>query len=111
MTWAGTVPVGKRRLIDFTYMVPNGIKLGFEAGRYMNFLKAQGLKSGVSDIVIALPVGPYHGAYMEFKRDDKSPVSDNQQEWLDLMASVGYYSGVVRGFDAAVKFTMEYLKS
>lgn len=80
-------------------------------GRYMNFLKAQGLKVGVSDVVIALPCGPYHGAYMELKRDEDSAVSAEQKEWVDLMAKVGYRADIVVGFNNARDFALAYLRA
>lgn len=114
--WLKTVPApgfpGKR-LRDFAYHVPNGQMLpggSKRRGKYMNFLKAQGLTPGVSDIVIALPVGRYHGAYLEMKRTAKSKVSDEQQKWLDLMKSAGYYSAKVPGLDSAIEHTKLFLR-
>jgi hypothetical protein len=76
----------------------------------MDFMKAQGLKTGVSDIVIALPVGRWPGAYLELKRNAKSKVSDAQRNWLTLMARAGYYTGIAPGFESAVEHTKTYLK-
>lgn len=95
-------------------MVPNGVQLPGGAktrGRYMNFLKAQGLKTGVSDIVIALPRGPYHGAYMELKRDEHSTIRKDQLDWVALMKRVGYCADIVIGFNKAREFAQTYLKS
>lgn len=55
-------PVGE--LYDATFHVPNGgYRLGKEAGR----MKAQGVKAGVSDLVIRQARGGWHGLYLELK--------------------------------------------
>lgn len=81
-----------------------------QRARYVNFLKAQGLKPGVSDIVIALPRGPFHGAYMELKREAGSRTSDAQEDWVALMNAVGYRSAIVKGYEEARQFAQDYLK-
>lgn len=116
-TWARTVRIAEfpgKTLYDFSFAVPNGALLAgndAQRARYMNFLKKQGLKNGVSDVVIALPRGPYHGAYMEFKRDNASKVTDAQDDWIALMNIVGYHASIVRGYEQSVAFAQGYLKS
>ena len=110
---------GGKCLQDYVYMVPNGTQLsGTNRGRakYMASLKAQGLRPGVSDIVIAFPVwrdkpyqdGPicYHGAYIELKKEKelysgpaavRSAIRNEQKDWLELMRGVGYWVAVAYG--------------
>lgn len=88
-------------LADFAYMVPNGVMFAgtsAQRSRYMNSLKKQGFRTGVSDIVIAHPGGGYHGAYIEIKRDRRTPVSDDQYSWLARMTEVGYFTRLARGW-------------
>jgi hypothetical protein len=102
-----------RTLWDFSYAVPNGTMLaGTDAqrGRYMNFLKAQGLKPGVSDVCLAIAIGRWHGAYLEGKRDAKSKVSEEQKNWLELMRAGGYYAEIAVGFDGYVAHTKKFLE-
>ena len=110
------------RLQDYSYMVPNGTQLGGSRQRraqYMNSLKAQGFRPGVSDLVIAYPrrnrASPvqsalpwYHGAYIELKREPgaykgpaakRAAVRPEQIEWLERMKSVGYWVSVCYGFE------------
>jgi hypothetical protein len=114
--WLKTVPAPGfpgRTLWEFVYAVPNGTMIAgnsVQRARYMAFLKAQGLKPGVSDICIALPVGKWHGAYLEMKRDDKAKLSEDQAKWLALMGAAGYYSAKTPGFESAVEHTKTYLK-
>jgi len=97
-------------LIDFMYAVPNGVKLGGRSrGRYMNALKRRGLKDGVSDLVIAYPVEPYHGMYLELKAHPRSKITDEQHDWRHLMDAVGYYACVGIGFDDSLREIQSYL--
>lgn len=98
-------------LWDFAYAVPNGAMLAGNAeqrARVMNSMKKQGLKVGVSDIVIALPLGIYHGAYVEVKREKGSVISDEQRNWLALMSSVGYFTHLALGTDQVLAAITAY---
>lgn len=132
--WLATVGLLPERdadthtLQDYSYMVPNGTQLGGGRTRramYMASLKAQGLKPGVSDIVIAypiwLPTGGqclYPGAYIELKRDVaaykgpaalKAAVRPEQATWARLMFSVGYFVAVAYGVDHFKELVNSYL--
>ena len=99
-------------LIDFMYAVPNGVQLcgGIRSrARYMNALKKRGLKTGVSDLVIAYPVDPYHGMYLEVKAHPRSKISDEQHDWRHLMDAIGYYACVGIGFDDSLREIQSYL--
>lgn len=101
-----------RTLADFSYHVPNGIWVpGNPAAtaRIISSLKAKGFRNGVSDIVIALPIGKFHGAYIELKRDTKSVRRPDQIQWLTLMRSVGYYAALAFGLDEAITRVQEFL--
>lgn len=105
-----------RKLAGFVFAVPNGTQLAGSASqraRYMASLKRQGLRPGVSDIVIALPRGPYHGAFIELKKDPKQVrrATDEQEQFQALMAQVGYFTRIVGGFDDAQAAVREYLAS
>lgn len=100
-------------LSDFMFAVPNGMQLAGTAGRrarYMNAMKNRGLKPGVSDLVIAYPVAPYHGMYVELKLHLNSKISEAQVAWTSLMNAVGYYAVVCPGFNDAVWQIENYLK-
>jgi hypothetical protein len=90
---------------DFAYHVPNGVWIpGSPAmtARIMQSLKAQGLKPGVSDIVIPLRTKLGHpGAYIELKREKGSKTSEEQLWWLQLMEAQGYFAGLARGIAEA----------
>lgn len=90
-----------------TYHVPNGgYRLGKEAGR----MKAQGVKAGVSDLVIRQARGGWHGLYLEFKatppRD--AALADSQHAWLVGSEYEGYCPALARGFEEAKAVLREY---
>lgn len=100
----GTV-VGE--LYDATYHVPNGgYRLGKEAGR----MKQQGVKAGVSDLVVMDARGGWFGLYLEFKatppRD--ADLAKSQRDWLSLAEARGYCAGLALGFEEAKRVLTEY---
>lgn len=72
--------------------------------------KRLGAKAGVPDVVVAFPIKPYHGLYIEFKRREKGVISEAQQAWLDKLNKRGYLAVVAYGFDEAVKIVESYLR-
>ncbi len=140
--WLGTVPVKSDHplawgtLQDFAYMVPNGTNLAGTGKRraiQMANLKSQGLRTGVSDLVIAYPTYQegyhgmgggadatgYFGAYIEMKRVReayngpaaiKSAVRPEQVKWLMRMASVGYWVGLAYGAEEFKTLIGMYLR-
>lgn len=101
-----------RRLDTIAFMVPNGLKLAGTAKQraiYMASLKRKGFKPGVSDVIIPLPVGPYHGMFLELKRDKRSPVSEEQKEFSMLMLLAGYQSKFGVGLEAAKQLILDYV--
>jgi len=83
-----------------TFHIPNGRMSAREGAKY----KSVGAKSGVPDICVAIPIKPYHGLYIEFKRvDGGAGVSDTQQSWLTALNFYNYKAVVANGFDEARK--------
>ena len=72
MEWA-QLQMGRWPELEWLYHIPNGGKRGkIEAARF----KAMGVKAGVPDLCLPVPMGRYHGLYIEMKRreDRKSVV-------------------------------------
>lgn len=76
-----------------------------EAGR----LKREGVRSGVPDIQLAVPVEPYHGLYIELKIG-KNKTSNNQDDWIQRLRKQGYKVEVCIGWESAAECIEEYLK-
>ena len=101
-----------RTLQEFSYMVPNGTQLAggrTRRAQYMASLKAQGFRPGVSDLVVALPMNGYSGAYIELKKEPESyggpkaiksrrtAIRPEQRDWLELMFNHGYWASIAWG--------------
>lgn len=89
------------------YHVPNG---GTRNPREAHNLRLQGVKSGVPDICLPVPRGPFHGLYIELKRQRGGVVSDNQKAWITALNRVGYHAVICRGFDEARDVITKYLE-
>lgn len=72
-------------------------------------LKAEGVKPGVPDLCLPVPVGGYHGAYVEMKRTKGGVVSEEQREWGEYLVAAGYAYCVAEGFEEARDFLVAYL--
>lgn len=104
-----TIP--NARLERFLIHIPNGGKRG---KREAERLKAQGVKAGVSDLLLALPRGYYSGLWVEMKRpivkgESKPKPTDAQLDWLDDMRAVGYAAHVCYGAREAIDVIENYL--
>lgn len=114
--WASYIP-----LLRYMHSIPNGAHLagdGKSRAMQMRRLKEQGLKPGVSDVFLPIPVtgagGIYAGLYIEMKRrrvDGPSRVSDDQREFQMAMTAAGYKCVVCYGADEAIAAIKKYLGS
>ena len=98
--WARTQP-GLALLLH----VPNG---GDRRPPVAARMVALGARRGVPDLMLPIPVGPYHGLWLEFKAEDGA-VSHEQRRWLDALAGHGYAACVAFGLAAAQRCLLAYL--
>ena len=91
---------------DRIYHIPNGGKRSAtEAIR----LRAEGVKPGVSDLCLPVPLNGFHGLYIEMKRPDhKNKPTKEQKDWLEYFNSVGYKAVVCYGYEEAVTEIQRY---
>ena len=71
-------------------------------------LRAEGVKSGVPDICLPVPSGPYHGLYIELKTHHGRP-SEAQEQWIAALRRHGYRAEICRGWEAARAVIEDYL--
>ena len=77
------------------FAVPNG---GYRAAVTAKILKAEGVVSGVSDLLLLVPSRQYHALCIEFKTN-KGRQSETQKEWQRAVEAQGYCYKVVRSLD------------
>ena len=88
------------------FAVPNG---GSRDIITASRLKAEGVRAGVLDLVLAVPRGIYHGAFIEMKAGYNKP-SDKQQEFIEFLRAGGYQASVHWSADSAIAQIKEYLQ-
>lgn len=87
------------------FAVPNGGHRNIQTARS---LKAEGVTSGVSDLLLLVPKREYHGLCIEVK----TPVgrqSDNQKNWQRIIEAQGYRYEIVRSLDEFAELVRWYL--
>lgn len=89
--------------------IPNGgsRKNAYEGWR----LKEQGVRAGVSDLLLPVARGGFFGLWIEFKAapPNDAVVSDSQKDWVELMRAQGYRAEICRGVQEALAVLKHYL--
>lgn len=87
------------------FAVPNDRKQSvIQGARY----KASGSVSGVSDLILLVPKGNFHGLCIEMKTE-KGKLSENQKEWLELVKMQGYETVVCNSFESFCETMQVYM--
>lgn len=86
--------------------VPNG---GYRNAREAGRMKSEGVVSGVADMLLLIPKGPYGCLGIEFKTG-KGKQSELQFEWQNDFHSVGNVYMIVRCFESFVELINSYLE-
>lgn len=100
--WAAYIPE-----LKWLFAIPNG---GSRNRLEAINLKRQGVKAGVSDIMLPRPNKYYHGLYIEMKYGKNKP-SDKQKDFLKYVNNIGYCGVVCYGFEAAKSVIERYLNN
>lgn len=88
------------------FHIPNG---GWRDIREAAKFKAMGVQPGVPDLCIPIARQPYHGLWIELKRQSGGTVSDTQYYWLRELEANGYACFVCNGAEIAIQRIKEYL--
>lgn len=87
------------------FAVPNGGARDIITGAR---LKAEGVRKGALDLILAKPNAVHHGLFIEMKVGDNKP-SAEQEEFITYLTSVGYKVAVHWNAGTAIKEIEEYL--
>ena len=90
------------------FHIPNGgARKPSEAARF----KAEGVKPGVPDIFLPVARAPFHGLFIELKRQKGGKISEHQKKWIEDLLRQGYMTVVACGWKEASEYITEYLNS
>lgn len=97
---------GKRPELRLLFHIPNGGSRGkAEAAHF----KAEGVKPGVPDLLLPVARGPYHGLFIELKRQKGGKISKAQKAWLEGLTTQGFLAAVCYGWKDAAELIENYL--
>lgn len=88
------------------FHIPNEGKKSYAAA---NVLKNMGLRRGVPDLFVPVPVGRHHGLFIEMKFG-KNKTTAEQDKWLELLNRQGYIATVCWGFQEAKQEIQDYME-
>lgn len=91
---------------EWLFSIPNGgDRDKIVAGR----MKAEGVKSGVSDLFLPVARGGFHGLWIEMKRFDGGTLSDTQGKFLNFVKTKGYAQSLCYGVEQAISTLKWYM--
>lgn len=77
-------------------------------------LKREGLKSGVPDLFLPVPIQKidrfYPGLFIEMK-SEKGKTSDNQDDWIAYLLHKGYKVAICKSWPEAARALLSYLNA
>jgi len=92
-------------LLRFIFHVPNG---GFRHISTAVKLKRSGVRPGIPDVLILVPMQGYHGCAIEMKAG-KNKTTPEQKRWLEDLKNFGYSTHVCYSWIEAARVICEYL--
>jgi len=88
------------------FAIPNGGARHVLTGKK---LKAEGVRSGVPDMMLAAPNDRYNGLFIELKKP-KGRATKAQLEYIQLLREQGYYTAITYGFEDTINMISSYLR-
>ena len=89
------------------FAIPNGGKRDYRTAK---ILQSEGVRSGIPDLMLAIPKGMHHGLFIEMKKKKGGVVSDAQREMMDILNALGYKAVICHGCDDAFACIISYLE-
>jgi hypothetical protein len=108
--WANA-HIGKWPELDWLYAIINGIPLPgsmLQRVKVINYMKAEGMRPGVSDLCLPCARGGYFGLYLELKKKG-GKIREGQGEFLAFVSEQGYFDAVCYSADEAIEVLTMYL--
>lgn len=93
--------------LNLLFAIPNG---GLRNIKVAQKLKAEGVRAGIPDLMLACPRGVHSGLFIEMKEPKKGKLSAIQKDMCEQLLTAGYRVVVCYGWDSARDTILEYLK-
>ena len=106
MRWA-QMESGAYPELRLLYHTPNEGKRSRITGAKM---KMEGLRSGVPDLFLPAAHSGMHGLFIEMKRQGSTYPTEAQMEWLEELQRQGYAVCWCRGWEAAARVILGYIR-
>ncbi len=97
--------IRERPWAQFLFHIPNE-SIGGMGWMVRN--RQMGMKKGVPDLMLPVPMDGYHGLFIELKTD-KGRLSLEQKRWLMALERMGYKAVMCRGWKEALKVLEGYM--
>lgn len=68
-----------------------------------------GVRSGVPDLMLPIPMDGKHGLFIEMKRADGGRLSEAQRKWLGWLTELGYEAVCCHGWQEAREVIERYM--
>jgi len=98
---------GKYPQLKLIYAIPNQAKRSFALA---NYLKAEGMATGVPDLAIPAPNKTFSALYIELKIGKNKP-TPKQLEWHKMLREYGNCVFVSYNFDDTIDIIKNYLNN
>lgn len=95
----------------FSLIKANRDQGGMNMAKWGAIRKLEGGAKGFPDIEVLVPVGKYHGLFVEMKREAQFKISSEQKDWGRLLTKYGYAFVFAFGVDEAMELTKLYFKN
>lgn len=106
MKWRDLGAAHSFPVLSDLYAIPNGTFTGWQTAKRM---KREGVKSGVSDLHLPVPIGGFAGLWIEVKTPD-GQLSTEQREWLTRMHGYGHCTALARSTQECVDVLLWYVQ-
>lgn len=91
---------------QFLFHVPNESVGGYG---WMIRNRQMGMRKGVPDLMLPIPMHGYHGLFIEMKTKT-GRLSEHQRRWIEALNKFGYLAVVAHGWEEAKCSILSYLQ-
>ncbi|MBR2683773.1 MAG: VRR-NUC domain-containing protein [Atopobiaceae bacterium] len=99
----------QRQLVQWARHYPWGRLLFHIPNENHHHSVALGVRSGVPDLFLPVPMNGMHGLFVEMKRADGGHLSETQKKWLQWLNELGYSAVCCRGWEMARDAIAKYM--